>query len=94
MLNRRGFLAGILSVAVAPAIVKAEILMPVRKIILPDWRWGGYEIGGYTADGIHPTDFTWHQEKIIIRTSDSLLQPTAADIEAHMQNLWRQLAKA
>jgi hypothetical protein len=34
-MNRRGFLHGILAAGMAPAIVKAEILMPVRKIIVP-----------------------------------------------------------
>lgn len=38
MTTRRGFLHGILAAGMAPAIVKAEILMPVRKIIAPqDW---------------------------------------------------------
>lgn len=35
-LNRRGFLSGIFAAAMAPAIVKAENLMQVRKIILLD----------------------------------------------------------
>lgn len=34
-MNRRGFLGGILAACAAPAIVKAELLMPVRKIIVP-----------------------------------------------------------
>jgi hypothetical protein len=35
-MNRRGFLLGsILAAGLAPAIVKAEILMPVRQIIVP-----------------------------------------------------------
>jgi hypothetical protein len=36
MLSRRGFLTGIVAALAAPAIVKAEILMPIKKIILPD----------------------------------------------------------
>lgn len=36
MIGRRGFLAGILGAAVAPAFVPAKILMPVRKIIVPE----------------------------------------------------------
>lgn len=35
-MNRRGFLSSILALGCAPAIVKAEILMPVRKIIVPE----------------------------------------------------------
>lgn len=35
-MNRRGFLGGILAACAAPAIVKAELLMPVRKIVVPN----------------------------------------------------------
>lgn len=35
-MSRRGFLGTILATAAAPAIVKAQILMPVKKIILPN----------------------------------------------------------
>lgn len=38
-MNRRGFLrgiAGILAAGVAPAVIGSNILMPVRKILLPD----------------------------------------------------------
>jgi hypothetical protein len=35
MITRRGLLQGILAAGMAPAIVKAEILMPVRQIIVP-----------------------------------------------------------
>ena len=34
-LSRRGFLAGLAATIAAPAIVKAEILMPVKKVIVP-----------------------------------------------------------
>ena len=34
-MDRRGFLRGMLVLGVAPAIVRAEILMPCRSIILP-----------------------------------------------------------
>lgn len=34
-ITRRGLLQGIFAATLAPAIVKAEILMPVRKIIVP-----------------------------------------------------------
>lgn len=36
MIARRGFLRGILAAGMAPAIVKAEIIMPVRQIITID----------------------------------------------------------
>jgi hypothetical protein len=36
-MNRRGFLGSILALGAAPAIVKAEILMPVRKIVVVDY---------------------------------------------------------
>jgi hypothetical protein len=35
-MNRRGFLEGILAFGIAPAIVKAEILMPIRQLIVPN----------------------------------------------------------
>jgi hypothetical protein len=35
MKTRRGFLAGVLAAGVAPIVVKAGVLMPVRKIIVP-----------------------------------------------------------
>lgn len=35
-LSRRGFLAGLAATIAAPAIVKAEILMPIKKIIMPN----------------------------------------------------------
>jgi hypothetical protein len=34
--SRRGFLGALLACAVAPAFVRAESLMPVRQIILPE----------------------------------------------------------
>jgi hypothetical protein len=34
-MERRGFLRGILAAGMAPAVVKAELLMPVRKIFVP-----------------------------------------------------------
>lgn len=37
-MNRRGFLGGSLAACAAPAIVKAELLMPVRKIIVPEFQ--------------------------------------------------------
>lgn len=37
-MNRRGFLNGILAAATAPYVVTAAgVLMPVRKIALPEW---------------------------------------------------------
>lgn len=34
-LSRRGFLLGLGAALAAPAIVRAEIIMPVRKVVLP-----------------------------------------------------------
>lgn len=36
-MQRRSFLGGILSTGMAPAFVKAGILMPVKKIIIPNY---------------------------------------------------------
>ena len=35
-MDRRSFLKGIFGLIAAPAIVKSEILMPVKEIIVPD----------------------------------------------------------
>jgi hypothetical protein len=35
-MERRSFLKGIIGLIAAPAIVKSEILMPVKEIIVPD----------------------------------------------------------
>jgi hypothetical protein len=44
-MNRRGFLGGILAAGMAPMVVSAGVLMPVRSIIVPlPIMWG---------DGIH-----------------------------------------
>lgn len=56
-MNRRGFLAGILAVGAAPAIVKAENIMRVSKrLIVPDQSLGknyarltDTSLGGYTG---------------------------------------------
>lgn len=34
-LSRRGFINGLITTLAAPAVVKAEILMPIKKIIEP-----------------------------------------------------------
>lgn len=35
MTSRRGFLLGLGATLAAPAIVRAEVLMPVRKLLMP-----------------------------------------------------------
>lgn len=55
MTTRRSFLGSILAAGMAPAIVKAEILMPVRKIIVPPTLITG-EIGHYYGIPIVSTD--------------------------------------
>lgn len=42
--SRRGFLGSILAACAAPAIIKAEILMPVRTIVAPDPIWVGVDL--------------------------------------------------
>lgn len=40
-MNRRGFLQAILAAGVAPAVIGSGVLMPVRKLIMPDLvLWG------------------------------------------------------
>lgn len=36
MVNRRGFLTGLVSALAAPAIVRSGILMPLRGVMLPE----------------------------------------------------------
>lgn len=58
-MNRRGFItgmAGILAGGVAPAFIGSSILMPVRKLIVPDtewrevtWAWTENEAGAVEA---------------------------------------------
>lgn len=37
-MKRRSFLGSILAAGVAPAFVGSSVLMPVRKIVVPEWR--------------------------------------------------------
>lgn len=55
MLSRRSFLGGILAAASAPAVVKAEILMPVKKIIRPPDVWTYF-----TGDALSGEPFQEH----------------------------------
>jgi hypothetical protein len=41
MIHRRGFLGGLLAAIAAPAVVRAELLMPVKQLWVP---WGEIEI--------------------------------------------------
>lgn len=50
MITRRGLLQGIFAAGMAPAICKAEILMPVRKIIVPSKMTETLILWG---DGVH-----------------------------------------
>lgn len=34
-MHRRGFIGGMIAALAAPAIVRAEVLMPVRKLFMP-----------------------------------------------------------
>jgi hypothetical protein len=58
MMNRRGFLGSVLAMAVAPAIVRAESLMPVRQLapsgpaaILDYWLERGHD-GSHILDAM------------------------------------------
>lgn len=39
ILQRRQFLTGLVAAITAPAVVKAAWIMPVKKIIVPDFRF-------------------------------------------------------
>lgn len=49
MINRRGLITGLISFVAAPAIVRAESLMPVKAVKLPIFHIGDI----VTFDGIH-----------------------------------------
>lgn len=66
--NRRGFLGALLAAAAAPAIVKAESLMPIwvpatPKIITPQWDMGS---GDFTMETWAPTlTGKWHSIHLV-----------------------------
>ena len=52
MITRRGLLQGIFAAGIAPAIVRAEILMPVRKMTRPPSTSSNSSDPSSTAAGI------------------------------------------
>ncbi len=96
-MQRRSFLQGIFAAAMAPAIVKAENLMQVRKIILLDTTHAGMmcETGGkfYEYDGN-----IWHKkEKELVLPKnwsfgdpyDAALADTVRPGQSIEDKLWR-----
>ena len=76
-LSRRSLLGGILAAAVAPAIVRSGILMPVRQIIVPEADWlrqqekilryaAAYGAGPATLSELIAKTFTEHQARIMV----------------------------
>jgi hypothetical protein len=66
MITRRSLLGACLAGFAAPAIVRAEILMPARKIIVPEPFAALFEYGessGYTVM-VHPAEGLWWKEQI------------------------------
>jgi hypothetical protein len=51
MIGRRGFITGLISLAAAPAIVRASSLMPVKRMAPNAMH--------FTVDGIHPFLSDW-----------------------------------
>lgn len=66
MLSRRGLLFGAAVVA-APAIIRPGILMPVKRILMPDDGVGLYAMP-------HPYDPNWNDRVARDLTEDSLLE--------------------
>lgn len=75
MSTRRGFLASILAAGFAPAALGPGILMPVKKIIVPDLVLGR----GYTESIFHVDELAYHREAEI---TDVIVQ--------HIRNLTYQ----
>lgn len=51
MIQRRGFLAGILAAGVAPAFVGSKILMPVKTLVSLDDAWMTVDAGHHWTNG-------------------------------------------
>lgn len=66
MTTRRGFLAGILAAAAAPAIVRAELLMPIKKIWVPP----ADPFGEILYNAMGNVNLGWEPEYILIKNSD------------------------
>lgn len=63
MISRRGFLGMVLALGVAPAIVRAESLMPlwVRRSEMPD-SVSTYAGGITWIDTVYPTTEEWREK--------------------------------
>lgn len=64
-MDRRGFLKSILAAGVAPAFVGASVLMPVRKLIVPErvvWTYMGADYG-FGEGSVILTAFTFSDGK-------------------------------
>lgn len=63
-MNRRGLLKGIFAAGMAPAIAKAGVLMPVRKIIVPDEAWPDLSADDdfpLTKSGVYVTEIDYSE---------------------------------
>ena len=98
MIQRRGFLAGILAAGVAPAFVGSKILMPVKAIALPE---EGVWIADHMADMWRYTTNTDRPDVIvtsvgmieIIRQVLAEKRPEVIRNLEHNNTLYRQILK-
>jgi hypothetical protein len=90
MTTRRSFLGSILAAGMAPAIVKAEILMPVRKIIVPPPIYRG-EIGSLYGFSIISQDCVLDAQRYCTAAMREALDDTKFLI-VH-PNMYEQLLK-
>lgn len=78
MINRRGLITGLISFMAAPAIVRAESLMPVKAIKLPILHIGDI----VTFDGIHAFN------RVTLERTDVLQQFVVASINASSLSIY------
>lgn len=95
-MNRRGFLASMLALAAAPAIVKAENLMkiyvPRDELILPEPLATGFDFGNgdFTVEmWVKPSTEQWnhiaqvHKDGVVLEYVNGVLQPKGTLAESY-----------
>jgi len=58
-LDRRNALRSMIALACAPAILKVEMIMPVKPIVIPSY--GAHSFGNYTFEGYKDITLDWQE---------------------------------
>jgi hypothetical protein len=72
-MNRRGLLRGILAAGMAPMVVKAGVLMPVKKILTPI-EFGHIENFRYYESSMLGTTYVQVTKRAIARAQEEMLR--------------------